>query len=361
MARPRVFISSTFYDLKHIRSSLETFVKSLGFDAVLSEKGGVPYAHDRPLDESCYKEAASADIFVLIVGGRYGSQASAEPEAAHQSRLDEYESVTKKEFEAAYDANIPIFVMIEAGVAAEYQTYSKNRNNGDIEYAHVDSPNVFKFIDLIYSKKQNNAAFNFSDANEIQNCLRDQWAAIFRDLLKSKSQQKQLTALTEQVGELKAVNSTLKNYLEEVIKGVRPENFEIFIKNETEKLITATMIEKLKSNPFFDFIITCNKNLDGEDFDLSDDKILEIASKPETADELIDLIKTIFPLNSTGSNRVIEVFEEFRGAQMDYNKARKIIDKKRIDFSRSSNPRISNTARPGSNGVIDMDASDLAM
>ncbi|RYD51203.1 MAG: DUF4062 domain-containing protein [Sphingobacteriales bacterium] len=53
MARPRVFISSTFYDLKHIRSSLETFVHSLGYDAVLFEKGLVAYNPDTPLDESC--------------------------------------------------------------------------------------------------------------------------------------------------------------------------------------------------------------------------------------------------------------------------------------------------------------------
>ena len=35
MARPRVFVSSTYYDLKHIRASLENFIESLGFDAVL--------------------------------------------------------------------------------------------------------------------------------------------------------------------------------------------------------------------------------------------------------------------------------------------------------------------------------------
>lgn len=39
MARPRIFVSSTHYDLKHLRSSLENFIESLGFDAILSEKG----------------------------------------------------------------------------------------------------------------------------------------------------------------------------------------------------------------------------------------------------------------------------------------------------------------------------------
>ena len=46
MAKPRVFVSSTYYDLKHLRSSLENFVESLGFEPVLSEKGDIAYAPD---------------------------------------------------------------------------------------------------------------------------------------------------------------------------------------------------------------------------------------------------------------------------------------------------------------------------
>ncbi|HDI3138782.1 TPA: DUF4062 domain-containing protein, partial [Vibrio cholerae] len=38
MAKPRIFISSTYYDLKHIRSDLERFISEQGYDAVLNEK-----------------------------------------------------------------------------------------------------------------------------------------------------------------------------------------------------------------------------------------------------------------------------------------------------------------------------------
>lgn len=71
MPSPRIFVSSTYYDLKRIRASLDLFIDSLGYDPVLSEKGDIAYTHDRPLDESCYREAENSDIFVLIVGGRY--------------------------------------------------------------------------------------------------------------------------------------------------------------------------------------------------------------------------------------------------------------------------------------------------
>lgn len=73
MARPRVFVSSTHYDLKHLRSSIENFIEQLGYEPVLSEKDSIAYLPDAPLDESCYREARNSDIFVLIVGGRYGS------------------------------------------------------------------------------------------------------------------------------------------------------------------------------------------------------------------------------------------------------------------------------------------------
>ncbi|HAV1364053.1 DUF4062 domain-containing protein [Vibrio parahaemolyticus] len=35
MAKPRIFVSSTYYDLKHIRNSLEAFIDSFGYESVL--------------------------------------------------------------------------------------------------------------------------------------------------------------------------------------------------------------------------------------------------------------------------------------------------------------------------------------
>jgi hypothetical protein len=36
MAKPRVFVSSTYYDLKHLRSAIEAFIDSLGYEPILS-------------------------------------------------------------------------------------------------------------------------------------------------------------------------------------------------------------------------------------------------------------------------------------------------------------------------------------
>src|SRR5438552_10179566 len=113
MAKPRIFISSTFYDLKQIRSSLEAFIMGLGFDPVLSEKGSIAYSPDAPLDESCYREAKGCDIFVLIIGGRYGSEVASERGTEEKGFYERYESITRKEYESAVDRDIPIYVLIE--------------------------------------------------------------------------------------------------------------------------------------------------------------------------------------------------------------------------------------------------------
>jgi transposase len=56
MARPRIFISSTYYDLKYVRSDLERFVRELGYEPIRHETGSIPYGKDTQLEEYAYKE-----------------------------------------------------------------------------------------------------------------------------------------------------------------------------------------------------------------------------------------------------------------------------------------------------------------
>ena len=73
MAKPRVFISSTFYDLRQIRVELDKFIESLGYEPIRNEEGDIPYGKDEALQEYCYKEILNVDILVSIIGSRYGS------------------------------------------------------------------------------------------------------------------------------------------------------------------------------------------------------------------------------------------------------------------------------------------------
>ena len=56
MAKPKIFISSTYYDLKHIRFGLENFIKDFGYEPIVFEKGNITFHHDKPIDISCYDE-----------------------------------------------------------------------------------------------------------------------------------------------------------------------------------------------------------------------------------------------------------------------------------------------------------------
>ncbi len=255
MAKPRVFVSSTYYDLKHIRSSLDVFISSLGYEAILSEKGDIAYAPDQPLDESCYREAQTCDIFVLLLGGRYGSAASSdERSGAEKDFFHRYESITKQEYKAALQEDIPIYILVEAGVYGEYQTFRKNRDNTSIEYAHVDSINIFTLLDDILVQKRNNPVHGFEKYSDIENWLRDQWAGLFRDLLNRRSGQAQLTSLATQVSEMSEVNRTLRRYIEMIVSQLAPEKSEEIIESENERLRAAKEEEVLKSVHLFEWL-----------------------------------------------------------------------------------------------------------
>ncbi len=248
MAKPRVFVSSTYYDLQHIRASLDTFIESLGFESVLSEKGNIAYLPDDQLDESCYREVSNVDIFVLIICGRYGSAASQQKGSQETSPNEKYDSVTKKEYERAVQSDIPLYILIENNVYSEYQTYKKNKSIKDIEYAHVDSHNVYEMIDYIFSQDKINPIQQFEKYSDIETWLREQWSGLFKDMLIRRKDQKQLTSFENQINYLSEINETLKRYLENLLKESNEKKAETIIGAEDKRLIDAITLQKFSGN-----------------------------------------------------------------------------------------------------------------
>src|SRR5665648_960339 len=110
MATPRVFVSSTCYDLRYIRENLKFFIKNMGFEAILSEDSDVFYDPQKHVEDSCLDEVTNCQMLVLIIGGRYGSKYKSEPE-----------SITNHEYKMAIKNKIPVFAMVEQQVNAEYR------------------------------------------------------------------------------------------------------------------------------------------------------------------------------------------------------------------------------------------------
>lgn len=185
MARPRVFISSTYYDLKIVRADLERYIKDHGFDPVLNERGQIPYGSDENLEEYCYKEIEHCDILVSIIGGRRGSSSSQDPY-----------SISQKELKTAIDLGRPVYIFVEKSVLAEYRTYENNKES-EIKYVAVDDKSIYQFMDEVFSLPINNQVAPFETSSDITKYLQEQWSGLFQRLLRDASRQKEVVLLDD--------------------------------------------------------------------------------------------------------------------------------------------------------------------
>lgn len=193
--KPRIFISSTFYDLKYIREDISNFVRAHDFEPIMFEDGDIGYTPGRTLDESCYETMKSADMVILIIGGNYGSPASGEK----ADKFKEYLSVTRKEFSTAVNEGIPVYAFVESAVYAEYGVYDLNFNKIEeqqinLGFKATKDINVFRFIKEIYSLGKVTVT-EFRKPSEIKDFLSKQWSDMFKNylkLLKEKNDSKQI-------------------------------------------------------------------------------------------------------------------------------------------------------------------------
>lgn len=173
MAAPRVFVSSTYYDLKHVRDDIELFLKGLGYIPVMHDKGNVTYPQgDISLEQACYDELSTCDIVICIIGGKYGTRSSG----------SDY-SITMEELQEAIRKRKKIFVFILNDVFTENFTYYKNMDSGNFQPYHVDDIKVHEFIYLIKSTLTNSPILPFSSVSDITTHLRLQFAGMFQHLL----------------------------------------------------------------------------------------------------------------------------------------------------------------------------------
>jgi len=203
MAKPRVFISSTFYDLRQVRADLEHFAREIGFEPVLHERGSIPYGSEKKLEEYAYQEVGHSDLLVAIVGGRFGSPSIQTPYSISQSEL-------KK----ALELGKPVHIFVERSVHSEYNTYTHNKARADIEYHYVDNTKVFEFIEELYALPNNNPISTFETSSDITMYLRDQWAGLFQRFLQEQRLRQEFSILEGMQSTMTTLNQ-LVNFLTE--------------------------------------------------------------------------------------------------------------------------------------------------
>lgn len=183
MAKPRIFMSSTFYDLKQIRTDLDLFIDTLGYETIRNEEGDIPYGKDDALEEYCYKEIKSIDILVSIIGGRFGSESKRSNS-----------SISQIELRTALKENKQVYIFIEKNVLAEYETYLINKDK-EISFRYVDDVRIYQFIEEIKTLNSNNNIKGFDTASEISKYLKDQFAGLFQRFLEEQTRIKEISLI----------------------------------------------------------------------------------------------------------------------------------------------------------------------
>jgi len=90
MKKPRIFISSTIYDFKDLRSSLKYWFNELGYDVQLSEYSDFEKDSSKNTYETCVEAIKQCDYFILLIGSRVGGL------------YDKNISITRQEYREAY-------------------------------------------------------------------------------------------------------------------------------------------------------------------------------------------------------------------------------------------------------------------
>lgn len=228
MAVPKVFISSTCFDLGEIRDQLQKFVRSFGFEPILSEYGDIFYHPDLHTHESCVYEVANCQLFVLIIGGRFGGTYKSDPS----------KSITNAEYEAARRHKLPVFAYVKSGVMASHHVYKQNKDNDfvdRIEYPSIEKNelalNIFRFIDDVRRSPNNNSLEPFDKFIDIEFHLRKQWAGLFFDFLKTREVKHQIDATNHLITGLASSNSKLEDLVKSLYRSLSKDSAEEQIEN----------------------------------------------------------------------------------------------------------------------------------
>lgn len=170
MAGINIFVSSTCYDLSQVRKDLCDFIISLGYNPILSEQKDFPI--DPQLDnwENCINAVKMyADVFVLIIGSKYGSV------------KDTGKSITNTEYLTAIQKGIPIYTFALKEMTTLLSIWERNPATDFSDV--VDNNKVFEFLADV-RKRSGLWNFEFETAQDIMETLRKQLSILFQSTLK---------------------------------------------------------------------------------------------------------------------------------------------------------------------------------
>ncbi|WP_343637803.1 DUF4062 domain-containing protein [Roseateles sp.] len=217
MAKPRIFVSSTYFDLRTVRDDLDRFIRSMGFEPVRHERGHVSYGKDDAPETYAYREIESCEMLVCIIGGRFGSTSKEGPY-----------SITQKELKTALERGKQVYIFVEESVHHEHRYYAANKSVVGIKYTAVDNVKIHEFLEEIYALPKGNPIFQFGVSSDITSMLSEQWAGLFQRLLVENSIRSHATLIDELQRSLQTVGQLVQFLTEEKGKGDKAINEILF-------------------------------------------------------------------------------------------------------------------------------------
>lgn len=226
MAVPRVFVSSTYYDLKQYRSNIETFIKSLGYDPIMHERSKVAYTQTKELEIDCYRELENCDIVVCIIGNHFGTKSSV-------SDL----SITMEELKTAIKNKKKIYIFISRDVFLENRTYEANGKNANFKSAYVDNIKIHEFISELKETVRTHVMEPFDTTDEIIQVLREQFAGLFQDLLSREASMTDAKTAYDLQESVNDINNVVQSFIEEKDAFFKKFDSTYFVNNMTLTVI----------------------------------------------------------------------------------------------------------------------------
>lgn len=164
MRKPALFVSSTCINLAQTRADLKRIIEhDLGYEAILSEYNFPTDPQLNTIDNCTNVVLEHADIFILIIGERYGY-------------IPNDKSITHLEYSYAKAKGIPIYVFVKKEILSYLKLWKSNPDNKIFESV-VDSCKLFDFLNEIMS--EGTWVHSFEHSEEISNILKEQLAILF--------------------------------------------------------------------------------------------------------------------------------------------------------------------------------------
>lgn len=140
--RKEVFLSSTYSDLKDLRTQIADFLGRRGMKVIRSEDADFPRSSGAHRHDICLKRVNEMPNFLLVVDGRAGKP--------YSGAKREYRGLTITHAEAreAFKKRRGWNCFVRHDVLTKYEVWAHNKRREDIEFEGVDKK-VFLLLDEI--------------------------------------------------------------------------------------------------------------------------------------------------------------------------------------------------------------------